>query len=376
MKIGFEAKRAVENNTGLGNYSRYVIEALATYYPDNEYLLFAPKQITNTRLEKIYRQPNIKFIFPQGIAKIFSALWRHCGLAKPVAQSRVDIFHGLCNQITVGLNVKSVVTIHDLIFLRYPQFYKPIDRLIYKWKFGYACRNADKIIAISESTKRDLQKFFQVPAKKIEVIYQGCHPAFAEEVSTTKKTAVLEKYQLPASFVLYVGSIEERKNLLLVVRALQYLPQKIHLVAVGKKTNYQRIVEEQAKKFNLTERLHLLNNINFEDLPALYQLAKIFVYPSFFEGFGIPIIEALSAGTPVVAAVGSCLEEAGGPNSIYIDPQSEAELANVLNDLLNNPTKCQQMIEAGKEYAKRFDAHKMANNLISLYNSLLTTNPL
>ena len=413
MKIGFEAKRAIENNTGLGNYARYVIEALSTYYPQNEYLLFAPKKKENPRLAKIYRQPNIKFVFPDGIAKLFAPLWRHYGLAKTVSISGAEIFHGLCNQITVGLKgnvappqfhrypflrkcsfrvlnlthfgknlkprtwgfstfprVKSVVTIHDTIFLRYPKFYKPLDRLIYKWKFGYACRNADRIVAVSECTKRDIQKFFHVPAEKICVIYQGCHPAFSEIVSAEKKAVVAKKYELPPRFVLYVGSIEERKNLLLVVRALEHLPEEIHLAAVGRKTDYQSVVEECAEKSGVIDRLHILNNVSFEDLPAMYQLASVFVFPSFFEGFGIPIIEALSSGTPVIAARGSCLEEAGGPNSIYVDPNSETELAETLSSLWNNPAKCRQMVEAGHDYVKRFDAKKMADDLMLLYKTL------
>ena len=370
MRIGFEAKRIVENNTGLGNYGRYVVEALSTFYPENEYILFAPKNKENPRLAKICQNPNIRFVFPKGVARIFSAIWRHCGLATTVAKTDVDIFHGPCNQITVGLNVKSVVTIHDVIFLRYPEYYQPIDRLIYKWKFGYACLNADKIIAVSECTKRDIQEFFNIPAEKIEVIYQGCHPSFGEAVSDDKKADVARKYALPKRFVLYVGSIEKRKNLLLVVKALRHLAQDVHLVAVGRKTSYKRKVEECVEQLGLTDRVHLLSSVGFEDLPAMYQLADIFVLPSFFEGFGIPIIEALSSGTPVVAARGSCLEEAGGPSSVYIDPNSETELAEALNDVWNNTAKQRQMIEAGYDYVKRFDARKMADDLMALYRRL------
>jgi glycosyltransferase involved in cell wall biosynthesis len=374
MTIGFDAKRVVQNNTGLGNYSRYIIEIVSEYYPDNDYLLFAPRKKENNRLKTILSRANISFVFPAGISKSLSSLWRMSGIKKDLKKNRVDIFHGLSNELPVGIEhtgIQSVVTVHDLIFLRYPHYYKWVDRSIYRWKFKRACKKADKIIAISECTKRDIISFFSIPEEKIEVIYQGCHPQFAEIVSRKKKQQIMEKYHLPSRFLLYIGSIESRKNLLLVVKALEKLPEDIHLVAIGKSTPYQEIVETYARKSGLQMRLHIKNDFPFEDLPSIYQLASVFIYPSFFEGFGIPVIEALMSRAPVIAATGSCLEEAGGQGSIYVNPNDDVELADRISEVLNNEILAEKMAGQGVEYVKRFDAQNIAAGIMKIYQSLI-----
>jgi glycosyltransferase involved in cell wall biosynthesis len=373
MKIGFDAKRAVQNNTGLGNYSRYIIEILSEYFPDNQYILFAPRKKENVRLKTILSRTNISFVFPRGISRTFSSLWRIFGIKKDIRKSNIDVYHGLSNELPIGIKktgVKSVVTIHDLIFLRYPKYYKPVDRMIYRFKFKLACRNADKIIAVSECTKRDIVSFFHIPEEKITVIYQGCHPGFRKKISVEKKSEIAEKYCLPARYILSVGSVEARKNLLLAVKALKNLPEDIHLVAAGKSTPYQSEVEQYAEKSGLKSRLHILNNVSFEDLPVLYQSADVFVYPSFFEGFGIPVIEALTSEIPVIAATGSCLEEAGGPGSIYVNPNDAAGLSKHIMEILNNRDLATNMVETGKEYVKRFSEKIIASKIISEFSEL------
>ena len=373
MNIGFDAKRAVQNQTGLGNYSRYIIEILSEFYPDNNYLLFAPKEKKSSRLETILSRSNISFIFPVGIYKCLSSLWRIFGIKKDIKQNKINIFHGLSNELPVGIErigIKTVVTIHDLIFLRYPSYYKPIDRMIYRWKFKKACQAANKIIAVSECTKRDIVSFFHIPEEKIKVVYQGCHPQFRETVSEEIRNEIREKYQIPSKFLLYVGSIESRKNLLLAVKALKKLPEDIHLVAIGKSTPYQTEVENYIRQAELTSRVHIENNFPFQYFPAIYQSASVFIYPSFFEGFGIPIIEALESCVPVIAATGSCLEEAGGQNSIYVNPTDDTELANRIIEILDNKTLANQMIVNGKEYVKRFHAEKISSDVMDVYHSL------
>ena len=370
MKIGFDAKRAVQNNTGLGNYSRFVIEALSEYYPDNTYFLFAPREKVNARLKTLISRPSVAFIFPAGIAKLLPSLWRIFGSKKQINKNGVEIFHGLSNELPVNIHstgVKTVVTVHDLIFIRYPQYYQWIDRQIYLWKFRRTCLKADVIIAVSECTKRDIISFFQIAEEKIKVVYQDCHPDFKRPVSEEKRKQIAEKHRLPKCFILYVGSIEQRKNLLLAVKALRQIPEEIHLVAIGKSTPYQLEIEKYAHETGLESRLHIKNDFPFEDLPAVYQSATVFVYPSFFEGFGIPVIEALSCGVPVIAATGSCLEEAGGQDSVYVNPLDDAELAAKIREILKNPDLAKKMTERGLEYVKRFDSRKIAEKIMDIY---------
>jgi len=373
MKIGFDAKRAIQNNTGLGNYSRYVVEILSQYYKENDYFLYAPKKRENSRLHHLITRENIHFKFPCFLWKLFSSFWRTFFLKEALITDQMEIFHGLSNELPVGIkrtDIPTVVTIHDLIFLRYPNLYAPIDRWIYRLKYRYSCTVADQIIAISECTKRELIAYLGLPDEKIAVIYQGCHSNFKQTVSSDKKILTVRKYKLPARFLLYVGTIEERKNLLLIVKALQYLNEDIHLVAVGKRTNYQTEVERFIKNHQLSERVHFYPNVLFDDLPAFYQLAQVFIFPSRFEGFGLPVIEALTSGVPVIAAKGSCLEEAGGKHTIYIDPDDDKALADHIHAILDDELLACRMAEEGKKYVMRFSDETIAKEMMNLYRSI------
>lgn len=376
MRIGFDGKRAVQNFTGLGNYSRYIVDILCQFGPENEFVLYAPKKRENKRLDKLTKQyQQLQLSYPTTSSwKKFSSLWRVWGVTRQLEKEKIDIFHGLSNELPLNIHqseVKSIVTIHDLIFLRYPQYYHSIDRKIYTYKFRKACENADKIIAISECTKRDIIEFFRIPADKIEVVYQGCDPSFIHPVAEEKKREVRAKYQLPDHYILNVGSIEERKNALSAVQALMMLPEQIHLVIVGRHTEYTDKVEHFIKENKLEERVHIISNVPFDDLPAFYQLAEIFVYPSRFEGFGIPIIEALYSGIPVVAATGSCLEEAGGPDSIYVHPDDIKGMADAFKQIYTDPERKKNMIEKGHSFAKRFSEEKQAEEILNIYKKLM-----
>jgi glycosyltransferase involved in cell wall biosynthesis len=180
---------------------------------------------------------------------------------------------------------------------------------------------ADKIIAISEQTKRDIIEFLKVPESKIEVIYQGCHKAFKEQQSPELIQQTKEKYQLPERFILNVGTIEDRKNLLNVVKAIS--GTEIPLVVVGRKTKYYQKIETFLKKNKMEKQVLFLEGVSMDELAVIYKLADIFVYPSFFEGFGIPVIEALFSKTVVVTSNTSCLPEAGGKDSVYINPDND-----------------------------------------------------
>ncbi|HCC53104.1 MAG TPA: glycosyltransferase family 1 protein [Porphyromonadaceae bacterium] len=376
MKIGFDAKRAVQNYTGLGNYSRYIVEILAQLYPENNYILYAPRKKRNEQLNHLletYKQ--IKTVYPvQFIWRKLSSLWRVWGMSSQLKDDGIQVFHGLSNELPLTIKkagVKSVVTIHDLIFLRFPQYYKPIDRKIYTYKFRKACENADQIIAISACTKRDIIDFFGIAEDKIKVVYQGCDDTFRKEASPEKKAEVRTTYHLPERYILNVGSIEERKNVLLVAQAVDRLPQDTHLVIVGKRTAYTQEVEAFIREHHLQERIHIYSNVPFNDLPAIYQQAEAFVYPSRYEGFGIPIIEALHSNVPVVGATGSCLEEAGGPSCMYVHPDSVDEMAEALNDILSNTAKRQEMIAHGKAFVKQFSKEKQAAELMNIYRQFV-----
>lgn len=375
MNIGFDAKRITHNATGLGNYGRFIIRILSEYFPENQYHLYSPSLGKERLRSQVEELTHVKFHYPQShFYRMFKFVWRSGMLASTLQKDKIELFHGLSNELPYRLKkrgIRSVVTIHDLIFLRYPQFYKPIDRWIYTSKFKRACQQADRIIAISEMTKWDIIRFFGIDERKISVVYQGCDASFMCPVSEEKKKEVRATYQLPERFMLSVGSIERRKNLMQVVKAMTLMEdQDIVLVAVGKRTPYTDEVEQFVKEHNLSRRVLLKSNVAFADLPAVYQMASLFVYPSFFEGFGIPIIEAIHSGLPVIAATGSCLEEAGGPSSIYVDPCDEAGLASQITKVLSTPELVERMRAEGKKYVARFADETIADELMQIYEKV------
>lgn len=370
MKIGFDGKRMTQNFTGLGNYSRYVLKILTENHSENQYSAYALKPF---QLASDFQKfPAVQFNYPQ--KQLFKSYWRSFSIIKDLKRDRIDLFHGLSNEIPFSLKkagIPSIITVHDLIFLRYPHYYSLIDRKIYEYKMRYAVNHASKIIAISESTKADLINYFDLDEDRIEVIYQNCDSSFRNRVSDHEKARIRSAYNLPDSFLLNVGTIETRKNALLAVKALKELDSNRHLVLIGRDTPYTEKLREFVHANGLVNRVHFLKNVPFTDLPGIYQLAELFIYPSEFEGFGIPIVEALSSELAVIAAKGSSLEEAGGPGSIYISSDNHLELAAEISNVLNNPQKKNEMIQTGLLHLQKFSDHKIADQLNTLYQKSL-----
>ncbi|TCD11161.1 glycosyltransferase family 1 protein [Pedobacter frigidisoli] len=369
--IGFDGKRAANNLTGLGNYSRSLIEHLADQFPENEYFVYASKVKSAKQIDTFFKKSNIEFKLPQN----GNFLWRSLNILKDLASDEVKIYHGLSHEIPFAIQhsrIKSVVTIHDLIFLRFPRYYKFIDRKIYDWKCKSACKRADKIIAISEKTKADIVEFYGTDPDKIEVIYQSCDDSFKTPFPQTTLSRIRATYKLPDHYILNVGTIEERKNLKLLVQALKGVAEEYKLVVIGKQASYFKTVEKEIEKLGLRSRIVFLQNIPFADLPGIYQMAKVFAYPSFYEGFGIPIIEALFSQIPVIAATGSCLEEAGGPKSLYVNPTDVDGLTAALNKILNNPSLQKEMKEKGLEFVQKFNSPLVTQQLMNCYRNILS----
>lgn len=367
--IGYDAKRTFHNTTGLGNYSRDLISILSKFYVQNTYFLYNPKPKKVKRLSLL---DNMVEVLPSNkLWKRFSSIWRLRILSNRFCFDKLAIFHGLSGELPVGIpkKVKKIVTIHDLIFVRYPKLYSFFDRKIHFYKFKYACNVADKIVAISEQTKADIIQFLKVEASKIEVVYQGCHAVFKEEATTNFKSEVLKKYKIPTNFILNVGTIEERKNALLIVKAIKNI--NTTLVVVGKKTGYYHKIKTYIEANSLQNKVIFLEGVTLRELAALYQKAEVFVYPSIFEGFGIPIIEALYSKTPVITSKGGVFPEAGGVNSVYINPNSVNELRDAIEVLLSSEEKRKQIAENGFEFVQKFNDEVIAKHMMSVYNKVI-----
>lgn len=383
MNFGFDAKRAYHNRTGLGHYSRTLLRSLAEFYPQHEYYLFNPRPSSLFRLDSNHLHEVLPESFP---ARLFRSAWRSSWVKKDLKKLKIDLYHGLSHEIPVRIDktgIKSVVTIHDLIHERYPQQYKAVDVKIYSQKFRYACEHADRVIAVSEQTRRDIIDFYKIPSEKISITYQSCNPAFSKTVSEQEKNTIKQKYSLPDHFFLYVGSVIERKNLLNVCKALFLLRNelKIQLIVIGQGRKYLQQVKDYILQNGMLQNVIFLSeefsaktSRSFQsatDFPAIYQQASAMIYPSFFEGFGIPVLEALWSRLPVITSNTSSLPEVGGDAAYYVNPYKAEEIAEGMKRIITDKIMADQLKERGWKQAQKFTAEKCASLVMNVYNSII-----
>jgi glycosyltransferase involved in cell wall biosynthesis len=377
MRLGFDGKRAAHNLRGLGNYSRGIIEGLLEYSHEEIFLYFSESK--NPRilewLEKNHskrlhlRNPSTK------IGKMLPSLWRTYFIPQDLNKDQLDIFHGLSHEIPFNLQstkYKKVVTIHDLIFKRFPHYFPAIDRMTYEKKFQYAVKNSDLVLAICEQTKLDIIKYLHVPETKIKVHYQSCDPLFYTILAADEKENIRKRYKLESEYILNVGAFEERKNQINLIKAFASLLDKIphDLVLIGNGESYKNECVNLIKKLNLEGRVKILSTVPFTDLPGIYQASSLFCFPSHFEGFGLPIVEALFSKVPVITSKGSCFPESAGPSSCFVDSNSVDELTQEIEKILSNPLKQNEMIKNGFEFVQKFHRKNVNQLLLDHYSQL------
>lgn len=374
MNIGYDGKRAVANFTGLGNYSRLVLESVAAEYPEDVLTVFAPEPKDNPRIATLSGYGNVNFVYrPKGALP--SSLWRSYGITSMLRSRGINLYHGLSNELPLNIRsagIPSVVTIHDVIYRRLPRCYGAVDRFMCDFKYSRSCHNATRIIAISRRTRDDIIHYYKIPPEKIDIVYQGCDDSFRHIFSQAEIEEVKKIYNLPKRYILQVGTIERRKNAELSVRALSAIRDtKLPLVIAGRDNHYKRRLMEIAADLGVTSRLIFVHNVSFAHLPAVNQGAEVILYPSLYEGFGIPVLEALESRRPVIAATGSCLEEAGGDATMYVDPHSPRELARCIDTLTDGSTDTKSMIERGIRYAARFSNADIARSIMEVYQKAI-----
>ncbi len=383
MYIGFDGKRAFQNKTGLGNYIRSLLPILVQHYPDHHYTLFAPKQ---TDLFDPAALSNVDVVTPSGFFyKKFGSLWRRSGMVNDIAAAGIDIFHGVSNELPKGIQrsgAKAVVTVHDLIFERFPETYNFDERYVHRWKIKYSCRAADAVIAISQQTKNDLIDFYKVPAEKIFICYQSCNPIFQRVVSNEEKTVVKKRYRLPDKYFLFVSSIAARKNLIAICNAMVLLKDKmeIPLVVIGNGKKEKEAAKQLMADNGISRRLILLNELpqskelNFTtaaDFPAIYQQALALIYPSIYEGFGAPLLEALWSSLPVISSNTSCLPEVAGDAALYFSPHDHETLAGYMLAVAVDKNLRDDLIQKGRQQAQKFTTKNYAESIMQVYQSVM-----
>ena len=370
LKIGFDAKRAFYNQRGLGNYSRDTIRILSEQAGDNEYFLFTPK--TKDAIQ-FPLGPTCRIVKPAGLwDNTFSSAWRTFGQCKEIKSEQLNIYHGLSHELPFGIekiNVRTIVTMHDVIFLKNPELYPFFDRYTYRKKYARACTIADKIVAISQQTKNDIIEYLSVDEQRITVVYQGCHPVFKERIPAETKQSIIRKYNLPANYLLIVGAIERRKNHELILKAMHAGKLDIPLVITGRPSAYKNELLRLISEYRLEHKVIFLFPVETVEIPAIYQSATLFVYPSLYEGFGIPILEALTSSVPVITSKGSCFEETGGDAACYVSPDDPEELAAAIRRITENNEITAQMIAKGQTHAQLFSDEIIAQALLAIYEN-------
>lgn len=371
IKIAFDAKRLFYNHTGLGNYSRTLVRNLQKYYPDNEYHLFTPAIKENEETD--YFINSGKFIIhTPGKTGLLYRTWRMSG---DILQLRPDIFHGLSHELPFGLdkNIRTVVTFHDLIYERFPGQFGLWDRFAYKWKYRSAAMRSDKILAISHSTKMDLEKIYHLPPEKIEVVYQSCHEDF--QMKENDPSLWPEVIRNLDKYFLYVGSIIERKGLLDCIMAYRELPDQFQrpFVVVGSgKGPYADTVREAIRNWHLEDKFIFLHGISNHDLVHIYDGCSIFLYPSSYEGFGIPVIESLFRHKPVITTTVSSLPEAAGEGGVLLEPHDAEGIRQAVIRFMTDKDYYRTTAQKGKAYVtENFSSEITAHRLMELYLSLI-----
>jgi glycosyltransferase involved in cell wall biosynthesis len=327
---------------------------------------------------------NLHEVQPTGfINKLFPSLWRSSKIKKDLIRLNINLYHGLSHEIPVGIQntgIKTAVTIHDLIHERNPGQYNPVDVKIYRKKFRYACTHADRIIAISQQTKKDIIEFYKIPGEKITVCYLSCNKTFEQNVGLEQKQRVKKEYKLPDEYFLYVGSVIERKNLLGICKALFLLRHDldIPLVVIGSGKKYKQQVKDFLMQNGIEQKVIFLSENpaakqasfqNGADFPAIYQQATALIYPSFFEGFGIPVLEALWSRVPVITSNLASMPEAGGNGAYYVNPASAEEIAGAMKIIYSDKPLAAALVEKGWQHAQNFTQEKCAAAVMEVYKS-------
>jgi glycosyltransferase involved in cell wall biosynthesis len=375
-RVSFDAVRALRNTTGLGNYSRGVLRALHDAAPRLELYLLTSRP-PRAEFSEFPAELGARVIRPRRWGALAPGLWRTWRAGCCAASYGVDVYHGLSHEIPRDLprtGVPSVVTFHDLIYRRHAELFPIVDRWSYRWRYDWSARHADAIIAVSTRTRDNLLEDFRIDPARVTVIPPPRHPAFGAMATAGEREIARSRYGLPSEYLLSVGTLEPRKNHGVLLAAIAQLGRgnSMPLVLIGGDGGTESMLRTATRARGLGDRVHICRDVAAADLPAVMQGATLFLYPSIIEGFGMPIVEALSAGIPVVAASGGHLDDAGGPGTRYVSPGDPAAWAAAIGELLGAPAMRNQMRNDGVEYARRFDGNKVAASILAVYDAVMT----
>lgn len=370
MIIGIDASRANRVlKSGTEWYSYYLILELAKIDKNNRYFLYTPNKLEGklAKLSENFKEKILRWPLKR--------LWTMLRLSFEMLLSPPDLLFVPAHIIPIVSPKNTVTTIHDVGFLRYPQLYSKRELKYHKFGLKQAIKKAKKIITISEFSKKELVELCHIPSEKIEVIYLGFSPKYKQIRDRQKTEAILEKYHISKSipYILYTGRLEYKKNTPRFILAFSKfkketgLPHK--LVLVGNQGVGIEEVLENIKKYNLEKEIIMPGWVSEEDLFYILSGASLFVFPSLYEGFGIPILEAMSCGVPVCASARASIPEVAGDAALFFNPENEEEMAKSIEKILKNPNLQKELKEKGKKRASVFSWGKCARKTLRMLES-------
>ncbi len=377
MRIGIDVTAAITQGGGIGRYTRELIFALTAVDPDNEYHFFAAKNPTASPVpHPIPQTDNVHLHTAPVDERWLYRLWYRLRLPLPVQAftGKLDLFHSPDFVLPpVHGRIPTLLTVHDLSFVHYPEVFP--ERLVsylnqvVPWSIG----RATHILADSQATKDDLTAVWQVSPDKVTVLYSGVHSRFQPVTDEKKLTAVRRQYQLgDAPYILAVGTVQPRKNYQMLIRAFQPIAQTHphHLIITGGKGWLMEEMMAEVGRQGMDGRVHFPGFVADDDLPALYSGAALFVFPSLYEGFGLPLLEAMGCGVPVITSNASSLPEVAGNAAIQLSPHDQAAWTEAIQHLLADPAERTRLVAAGFRQTRRFTWEQSARQLRTLYEQL------
>lgn len=373
MRIAIDARMLTNTLTGVGRYLLNLIKHLAEIDKENEYRILAASRLSLDNFLSKFQAPNFRKII---VKTPMVSPRQHFTIPPVLRRERIDIFHYPQFDLPLFQKCKSVITIHDLNVLQIADYFPKqrfIRRTYSRWITKVSLQRAEKIIAISQSTKEDIIRHFKTPKEKIEVIHEAAdehfHPLPQE---ATRKT--LEKYSLSSPYLLYVGVRRAHKNLLRLLEAHKLLRENrkiVHkLVIVGEEDPRFPQVKRKVRELGLNEEVIFTGYLPEKDLPYFYNGATLFIFPSLYEGFGMPVLEAMACGTPVVCSHTSSLPEIAGETAIFVDPHNIKAMAEGMKKVIDDKGLRKRLSLAGLKQARKFSWHRTAQKTLEIYRSL------
>lgn len=359
-RFGYD-KNGLPNRVGSGEISFEVLKNLYTLDKRNNYKIFLPIKPTSDMPTE--REGWEYIILPN------QKLWTATALTKRLfsKKDKLNVFFSPTHYLPLYVGCPSMVSILDLSYIHFPQLFNSKDMYQLKLWGRYSANKASKVFTISEASKNDIINYYKLPSSKVSVIYPGI-----KEMQSKSSINIKDKYKIEREYILFVGTLQPRKNIVRLIESMSELKDKyVELLIVGKKGWMFEEILDAPKKYGVEDRVRFLENVSDEDLPFLYKKAACFVLPSLYEGFGLPVLEAMQNGCPVITSRVSSLPEAGGEAAVYINPLDTLDIAAKIDKVVSDPDLRKKMTEKGYDQVKKFNWEKTAEETLKVLESMV-----